>query len=79
MSVQPGYSGQEFISDSIDRIERLRALLPEDVLVQVDGGVTHSNVRAVRDAGAELIVAGSAIFGREDLPRAYRRLVRALI
>jgi ribulose-phosphate 3-epimerase len=48
------------------------------VHVQVDGGISHENIRTVYDAGADLIVCGSAIFGREDLPRAYRRLVQAL-
>jgi ribulose-phosphate 3-epimerase len=78
MSIEPGYSGQEFMPEAFERIRRLRAALPERVHVQVDGGITEENVHAVRDAGATLIVAGSAIFGREDVPRAYRRLVRAL-
>ncbi len=78
MSVHPGYSGQEFIAESLERLRELRALLSETTYVQVDGGVTDENVRTVYDAGAELIVAASAIFGREDLPRAYRRLVQAL-
>jgi ribulose-phosphate 3-epimerase len=78
MSIEPGYSGQEFMPESLQRIEELRGLLPPDVHVQVDGGIDNENIRAVRDAGANLIVAGSAIFGREDLPRAYRRLVQAL-
>jgi ribulose-phosphate 3-epimerase len=46
--------------------------------VQVDGGVGPDNVRDLYEAGANLLVAGTAIFGREDLPRAYRRLVQAL-
>jgi ribulose-phosphate 3-epimerase len=78
MSIHPGYSGQEFMPEAIDRIARLRAALPEEVHVQVDGGIVNENVRAVYDAGATLIVSGSAIFSREDLPRAYRRLVQAL-
>ena len=78
MSIHPGYSGQAFMPDALDRIARLRAALPDDVHVQVDGGIDNENVRAAYDAGATLIVAGSAIFGREDLPRAYRRLVQAL-
>jgi pentose-5-phosphate-3-epimerase len=49
------------------------------VHVQVDGGIDNDNIRAAYDAGATLIVAGSAIFAREDLPRAYRRLVQALV
>ena len=78
MSIHPGYSGQEFMPEALGRIERLRAALPEHVHVQVDGGVDNDNVRSIYDAGATLIVAGSAIFSREDLPRAYRRLVQAL-
>ena len=78
MSIHPGYSGQEFMPDTLPRIEQLRSLVPEHVHVQVDGGISHENIRSVYDAGADLIVCGSAIFGREDLPRAYRRLVQAL-
>jgi ribulose-phosphate 3-epimerase len=78
MSVEPGYSGQEFIPDSLDRLKKLRELLPDGMHLQVDGGIDNENVRSVYDAGADLIVAASAIFEREDLPRAYRRLVQAL-
>jgi len=78
MSIEPGYSGQEFMPDAIGRIEELRSLVPDDVHVQVDGGITHDNIRSVYDAGADLIVCGSAIFSREDLPRTYRRLIQAL-
>jgi ribulose-phosphate 3-epimerase len=78
MSIHPGYSGQEFMPEAVDRIKRLRAALPETIHVQVDGGIDNDNVRSVYDAGATLIVAGSAIFAREDLPRSYRRLVQAL-
>ncbi len=76
MSIQPGYSGQEFMEDAYDRIARTRELV--ECHVQVDGGVKPKNVRRVRDAGADLIVVGTGIFGFEDLPRAYRRLVQAL-
>lgn len=78
MSIHPGYSGQEFMSDALGRLEQLRSRIPEGVHVQVDGGITFDNIRSVYDAGADLIVAGSAIFHREDLPRAYRRLVQQL-
>ena len=78
MSIHPGYSGQEFMPESLERIQQLRAALPENVYVQVDGGIDNDNVRSVYDAGASLIVAGTTIFGREDLPRSYRRLVQAL-
>jgi ribulose-phosphate 3-epimerase len=78
MTIEPGYSGQEFMEGSVERIARTRAAFPDNVHVQVDGGIDNDNVRAVYDAGATLIVAGSAIFHREDLPRSYRRLVQAL-
>ncbi len=78
MSIHPGYSGQEFMLEALERIAELRAQLHERVVVQVDGGITQENVRAAYEAGAEAIVAGSSIFGREDLNRAYLRLVREL-
>jgi ribulose-phosphate 3-epimerase len=78
MSIHPGYSGQEFLPDSLWRIRRLRKELPSSLFVQVDGGITAENVADVRKVGADLIVAGSAIFGMEDLPRAYKRLAKAL-
>jgi len=78
MSINPGYSGQSFMEEALDRVARLRALLPESIPIQVDGGIDSDNIRGVHEAGATLLVAGSAIFHREDLPRAYRRLVQAL-
>jgi ribulose-phosphate 3-epimerase len=78
MSIEPGYSGQEFMPDALERIRTVRSLLPAGVHVQVDGGVGPENVRAAHEAGATLLVAGTSIFGREDLPRAYRRLVQEL-
>jgi|SRR3954451_1059812 len=78
MSIEPGYSGQPFMPEAFDRIRRLRALLPPSKHVQVDGGVGADNIRAVNEAGADLLVAGSAIFGSEDLTRTYRRLVQVL-
>ncbi len=78
MSIEPGYSGQEFMPEAVGRLQKLRALLPDAVHLQVDGGIGNDNVRSVYDAGADLIVCGTAIFGMEDLPRAYRRLVQLL-
>jgi ribulose-phosphate 3-epimerase len=78
MSIEPGYSGQAFMPEAIDRLRELRQGLPDHVHVQVDGGITNDNIRSVYDAGADLIVCGTAIFGMEDLPRAYRRLVQLL-
>jgi ribulose-phosphate 3-epimerase len=78
MSIEPGYSGQQFMPEAYERIRTVRSLLPPDMHVQVDGGIGSDNARAVHEAGASLLVAGSAIFGREDLTRAYRRLVQEL-
>ena len=78
MSIEPGYSGQPFMPEALPRIRRLRELLGDGVPIQVDGGIDEENARAVHEAGATLLVAGTAIFGHEDLPRAYRRLVQRL-
>ena len=79
MSIHPGYSGQQFMPDALPRIRELRSQLHERVVVQVDGGIMQDNVRKVHEAGADAIVAGTAIFGYEDLARAYNRLVRGLV
>jgi ribulose-phosphate 3-epimerase len=78
MSVHPGYSGQKFIPEAFERVRALRGLLPESVVVQVDGGVGESNVRELYEAGARLFVAATAIFGDADPAEAYRRLVETL-
>jgi ribulose-phosphate 3-epimerase len=78
MSIEPGYSGQPFMLEAYDRIRTVREIVPPQMHVQVDGGIGPENARAVHEAGATLLVAGSSIFGREDLPRAYRRLVQEL-
>jgi ribulose-phosphate 3-epimerase len=77
MSIEPGYSGQAFMPEALGRIERLRALLPGKP-IQVDGGIGPDTIRPAHEAGATLFVAGTSIFGHEDLPRAYLRLVQAL-
>jgi ribulose-phosphate 3-epimerase len=78
MSINPGYSGQEFMPAAVERVRKLRELVPPEMHIQVDGGLGPDNVRSVYDAGADLLVAGTSIFSREDLPRSYRRLVQAL-
>ncbi len=78
MSIHPGYSGQAFMPDAVERIARLRSLLPANVRVQVDGGINHETARAARDAGADLLVAGSAIFWSDDPAAAYRDLVASV-
>ncbi|MGZ4410587.1 MAG: ribulose-phosphate 3-epimerase [Gaiellaceae bacterium] len=78
LSIHPGYSGQEFMPEALDRISELRGLLTDAIPIQVDGGISQENIRSVRDAGASLFVSGASIFDREDIVRAYRRLVGAL-
>jgi ribulose-phosphate 3-epimerase len=75
MSIHPGYSGQPFMPEATERIARLRAHLPPEVRVQVDGGINADTIGRARDAGADLLVAGSAIFWRDDPASAYRELV----
>jgi ribulose-phosphate 3-epimerase len=71
MTVNPGFGGQKFIEGSLPRIrqakEMIRTLAPE-ALLEVDGGVTLKNIRAIADAGADILVAGSSIFGSGDYP-----------
>jgi ribulose-phosphate 3-epimerase len=78
MSIHPGYSGQKFRPDAVDRIRRLREALPEHIHVQVDGGIDHETIGPAHAAGATLLVAGSAVFGRDDLAGAYCGLVQDL-
>jgi ribulose-phosphate 3-epimerase len=79
MSIHPGYSGQTFMPEALGRIAELRAGLPDGVRVQVDGGINRETARAAREAGADLLVAGSAIFWRDDVGAAYRELVEAVV
>lgn len=65
MSVHPGFGGQKFIPESLDKIRAIRKMIEEqgvNVDIQVDGGIYLTNVREVLDAGANIIVAGSAVF-----------------
>jgi len=75
MSIEPGYSGQSFMPEAAERIARLRSLLPDDVRVQVDGGINAETIAAAHGAGADLLVAGSAVFWRDDPAAGYVDLV----
>ncbi|MCH5163898.1 MAG: ribulose-phosphate 3-epimerase [Clostridiales bacterium] len=69
MSVHPGFGGQKFIESSVDKIIELKKLRDElnpNCIIEIDGGITEDNVCLVKQAGAEAIVAGSAIFGSAD-------------
>jgi ribulose-phosphate 3-epimerase len=80
MSVNPGFGGQKFLPGSLDKVRRLRAQIADrglSVRIEVDGGVDLTNVRALSDAGADILVAGQAVFGGGDAERDARRLVEA--
>jgi ribulose-phosphate 3-epimerase len=74
MSIHPGYSGQRFMPDALERISELRSLLPDTVRVQVDGGINSETIGPARAAGADLLVAGSAVFWSDDPGAAFRSL-----
>ncbi len=75
MSIHPGYSGQEFMPDALDRLRELREALPDDVHVQVDGGIKLENAADVRAAGADLLVVGSGIFEAADIGERYAEMI----
>lgn len=72
MSVNPGFGGQAFIPESVDRVRALRERVGEAVHVEVDGGVGPDNGSTLIDAGADVLVAGSALFGGADMRAAVR-------
>jgi len=74
MSIHPGYSGQAFMPESLERLRELRAALPGSVRIQVDGGINRDTVLAAREAGADLLVAGSAVFWKDDPGSAFDEL-----
>ena len=73
MSVNPGFGGQKFIPRALDKVRRLRALAP-DLLIQVDGGVNAETGAELVAAGADVLVAGSYVFGAEEPKEAIRSL-----
>jgi len=82
MSVNPGFGGQKFIAQSVDKVKRLRRLIDErqlNVRIEIDGGIDRNNIEMVVAAGAEIIVAGSAIFGTSDAEAAVKELRNATI
>jgi len=76
MSVNPGFGGQDFIPNSLDRIKALRKMIQENgltTLIEIDGGVNEKTIKAVSEAGADVFVAGSAIFGSPDYKKTITR------
>lgn len=78
MTVNPGFSGQQFITSVLPKIGRARTLLPAGVGLQVDGGIAPDTIDAALDTGANLFVAGSAVFGTPDPAAAARALMAAM-
>jgi ribulose-phosphate 3-epimerase len=76
MTVNPGWGGQPFIPEMLAKVRRVRELAP-DALVEVDGGVDPGTAGSCVEAGAKLLVAGSAVFGAADVPAAYRAVAAA--
>jgi ribulose-phosphate 3-epimerase len=77
MSVNPGFGGQHFIPSTLDKIRALRKDITArdlSVLIEVDGGVTPSNARLIRDAGADILVAGTSVFAQPDYEQAIHAL-----
>ena len=82
MSVNPGFGGQKFIPESIDKVRRLRQMIDErrlHVRIEIDGGIDRNNIEKVVAAGAEIIVSGTAIFGTSDPEAAVRDLRSATV
>jgi len=77
MSVNPGFGGQRFIPSTLDKIRALKQQISArglHVAIEVDGGVNPSNARAICEAGADVLVAGTAVFGQSDYAAAIRAL-----
>jgi ribulose-phosphate 3-epimerase len=80
MSVNPGFGGQQFIPTSVDKVRRLRAMIKERGLqtrIEIDGGIDLGNIEKVAMVGAEIMVAGTAVFGQGDPASAVRGLLNA--
>jgi ribulose-phosphate 3-epimerase len=77
MSVNPGWGGQRFIEFSVGKLARMRAALPGSVALEVDGGINGQTAPGCVGAGANLLVAGSAVFGSPDPAAAYSALAAA--
>ncbi|MGH2867960.1 MAG: ribulose-phosphate 3-epimerase [Solirubrobacteraceae bacterium] len=77
MSVNPGWGGQKFIPGSLGKLERMRAALPDEIGLEVDGGVAVKTAGPVARAGANLLVAGAAVFGSDDPATSYAAILEA--
>ena len=78
MTINPGWGGQKLVESSYAKLQRLRAVLPERVPIEVDGGIDPGTAPRCAEAGARVFVAGSYVFGSDDPARAYGEIVAAL-
>lgn len=77
MSVNPGFGGQKFIHSMVHKVMELKKMIINknvDVLIEVDGGVTMDNAKMIKDAGADILVAGSSVFAQKDIKKAFVEL-----
>ncbi len=74
MSVHPGFSGQKFIAGVLPKVARLRSLVSDSTRIQLDGGVSPATAAAVRDAGGDVLVSASALFGTSDYALPIRQM-----
>jgi ribulose-phosphate 3-epimerase len=78
MSVNPGFGGQSFIPTSVDKLRRLKAMIQQrglDTKIEIDGGIDADNINEIVGSGADIIVAGSAVYGKGDPTAAVRELI----
>ena len=78
MSVNPGFGGQRFIPSALNKVKRLYRMKNErnpELKIEIDGGINLSNVRSVTDAGVEIVVAGSSVFGCEDVAGSVKKFI----
>ena len=78
MSVNPGFGGQKFIPQTLRKVKELDAIRKErslDFVIEIDGGVGLANIKEVCDAGVDIAVAGSAVFGAEDVDARVKELI----
>lgn len=82
MSVEPGFGGQKFMPDTLEHVRelvRLRSELGLDYDIEIDGGINRDNIKQAVDAGVNVVVAGSAVFGKPDIAEAVRELREAAV
>jgi ribulose-phosphate 3-epimerase len=77
MSVNPGFGGQKFIPSVLERAKRLKALIEKrnpSCLIEVDGGVNDENIQSLKEAGVDIVVAGSYVYGNDSYEKAIKSL-----